>query len=55
VLMADMQNQRIRQLWPAVNYTVTSTPAGLQVTVDSQQLVTRCVSLQFSIIALCNY
>jgi uncharacterized protein (TIGR03437 family) len=36
VLIADTQNQILRQLWPAVNYTITSAPAGLQITVDGQ-------------------
>jgi len=38
-LIADTQNQRIRQLQPAVNYKITSDPAGLQVTVDGQTAV----------------
>ena len=32
VLIADTANNRIRQLWPAVNYTIITNPAGLQVT-----------------------
>jgi uncharacterized protein (TIGR03437 family) len=34
--IADTTNLRIRQLWPSVNYTVASNPAGLQVTIDGQ-------------------
>ncbi len=34
--ISDTANSKIRQLWPAANYTVTSNPAGLQVTIDGQ-------------------
>lgn len=40
VLISDTTNQRIRQLWPAVDYTITTNPAGLQVTVDGQPAAT---------------
>lgn len=39
-LIADTQNQRIRQLSPAVNYVINSNPAGLQVIADGQTAVT---------------
>jgi len=38
LLVADMQNQRLRQVWPAVAYTITSNPTGLQVIVDGQTM-----------------
>ncbi len=40
VLVADTTNQRIRQVFPAVNYTITSTPSGLQVTLEGTNLTT---------------
>lgn len=40
VLVADTTNQRIRQVFPAVNYTVTSSPSGLQVTVNGMSITT---------------
>ena len=36
LFIADTANQRIRQLWPAVNFTVASNPPGLQVAIDGQ-------------------
>jgi uncharacterized protein (TIGR03437 family) len=36
VLVSDTQNQRLRRLWPAVNYTIASNPAALQLTIDGQ-------------------
>lgn len=36
ILIADTQNQRIRQLTPAVGYTITSRPSGLRITLDGQ-------------------
>ncbi|HMD70890.1 MAG TPA: hypothetical protein VKF41_06075 [Bryobacteraceae bacterium] len=36
LFIADTANLRIRQLWPAVNFTVASNPPGLQVTIDGQ-------------------
>ena len=40
VLVADTSNQRIRQVWPAVAYTVTTNPSGLQILADGQTLST---------------
>lgn len=34
--VADTSNQRIRRLWPAVDYTIASNPQGLQAAVDGQ-------------------
>ena len=36
VIIADTGNLRLRQLWIAVQYTVTTNPSGLQVIVDGQ-------------------
>ena len=38
LLVADTSNQRLRQLWPAADYTISSDPAGLQMLVDGQLL-----------------
>jgi len=38
VLIADTGNQRIRRLYPAVDYTINTSPAGLQVSVDGAVL-----------------
>jgi len=38
LLIADTNNQRVRQLWPAVDYVITTHPAGLQITVDGQTM-----------------
>jgi sugar lactone lactonase YvrE len=40
VLVADTGNQRIRQVFPAVAYAVTTTPPGLQVLADGQTVST---------------
>ena len=40
VLVADTTNQRIRQVFPAVNYTITSNPSGLQVSVNGTNITT---------------
>jgi len=40
VVVADTSNQRIRQVWPAINYTINSSPAGLPVTLDGQAMAT---------------
>jgi trimeric autotransporter adhesin len=39
-VVADTTNERIRQVFPAVNYTITSTPSGLQVTLDGMTMTT---------------
>jgi uncharacterized protein (TIGR03437 family) len=36
VYVSDTLNLRVRQLWPAVNFTIASNPPGLQVTIDGQ-------------------
>jgi uncharacterized protein (TIGR03437 family) len=36
VFIADASNLRIRQLWPAVDYTITANAAGLVVSLDGQ-------------------
>lgn len=36
VLISDTGNLRLRELWTAVQYTVTTNPSGLQVIVDGQ-------------------
>ena len=36
LLIADTDNQCIRQLWPAVDYTITATPPGLNVMLDGK-------------------
>ena len=38
--IADTLNQSIRQLTPPVNYTITSIPSGLQVSIDGQTAAT---------------
>jgi hypothetical protein len=43
VLIADVANQRIRQLFPAVAYSITTSPAGLQVLADGQLVSTPVV------------
>ena len=43
VLIADTQNQRMRQLSPAVQYTILTSPSGLQVTFDGQLTPTPAV------------
>lgn len=40
VLVADTTNQRIRKVFPAVNYTITSAPSGLQVSLDGTTMTT---------------
>ncbi len=40
VLVADTGNQRIRQVFPSVAYSVTTSPAGLQVLADGQTVST---------------
>jgi sugar lactone lactonase YvrE len=34
IIVADTQNQRLRRIWPATDYVISSDPAGLQVTID---------------------
>jgi uncharacterized repeat protein (TIGR02543 family) len=48
VLIADTGNQRLRQVWAAVNYAVTTNPAGLQVTVDGQAPLTTPATISFA-------
>jgi uncharacterized protein (TIGR03437 family) len=36
LFIADTANLRVRQLWPAFPYTVSSNPPGLQMTIDGQ-------------------
>jgi uncharacterized protein (TIGR03437 family) len=43
LFIADTANLRIRQLWPAVNYTIASNPPGLQVTVDGKTVTSPAV------------
>jgi uncharacterized repeat protein (TIGR02543 family) len=43
VLVADVGNQRIRQVFPAVAYTITTSPSGLQVLADGQTVKTPAV------------
>jgi sugar lactone lactonase YvrE len=43
VLVADVSNQRIRQVFPAVAYTITTSPAGLKVLADGQLVNTPAV------------
>jgi sugar lactone lactonase YvrE len=43
VLVADVANQRIRQVFPAVAYTITTIPAGLKVLADGQTVSTPAV------------
>jgi sugar lactone lactonase YvrE len=43
VLVADVGNQRIRQVFPGVAYTVTTNPAGLKVLADGQTVSTPAV------------
>jgi len=43
VLIADTQNQRMRQLFPATQYTILTSPSGLQVTFDGQLTATPAV------------
>jgi sugar lactone lactonase YvrE len=40
ILVADTGNQRIRQVFPSVAYSVTTSPAGLQVLADGQTVST---------------
>ena len=48
VLVADSGNQRLRQVWAAVNYAVTTNPPGLQVTVDGQAPLTTPATVSFA-------
>jgi uncharacterized repeat protein (TIGR02543 family) len=43
VLVADVANQRIRQVFPAVAYTITTNPPGLSVVADGQTIKTPAV------------
>lgn len=43
VLVADVGNERIRQVFPAVAYSITTNPAGLQVIADGQTVTTPAV------------
>jgi sugar lactone lactonase YvrE len=43
VLVADVGNQRIRQVFPSVAYTVTTNPSGLNVIADGQTVATPVV------------
>jgi hypothetical protein len=43
VLVADVANQRIRQVFPAVAYAVTTNPSGLSVLADGQTVKTPAV------------
>lgn len=40
LMIADTTNQRVRQLWPAIDYALTTSPSNLQVTVDGQPVTT---------------
>ena len=44
VLIADAQNNRIRQLWPAITYTITTNPPGAVIVVDGQAMSTSAVA-----------
>jgi len=43
VLIADTANQRIRQVFPAIAYSITTNPAGLQVIADGQTVTTPAI------------
>jgi sugar lactone lactonase YvrE len=43
VVVADVSNQRIRQIFPAVAYTITTNPPGLIVLADGQSVQTPAV------------
>ncbi len=43
VLVADVGNQRIRQVFPAVAYTINTSPSGLKVVADGQTVLTPAV------------
>jgi sugar lactone lactonase YvrE len=43
IVVADVANQRIRQVFPAVAYSITTVPAGLQVLADGQLVQTPAV------------
>src|SRR3984957_10838367 len=43
IVVADVGNQRIRQVFPAVAYTITTSPAGLKVLADGQTVSTPAV------------
>jgi uncharacterized repeat protein (TIGR02543 family) len=43
VLVADVGNQRIRQVFPSVAYSVTTNPSGLNVIADGQTVATPVV------------
>jgi uncharacterized protein (TIGR03437 family) len=40
ILIADTGNSRIRQLSPSVDYSITTNPPGLQITIDGQPVTT---------------
>jgi uncharacterized protein (TIGR03437 family) len=42
--IGDTSNQRVRQLWPSANYTISSNPSGLQVTIDGKPATTPAVA-----------
>jgi len=43
VIVADVANQRIRQVFPAVAYTINTSPSGLKVLADGQLISTPAV------------
>jgi trimeric autotransporter adhesin len=43
VLVADVANQRIRQVFPAVAYSINTSPSGLKVVADGQTISTPAV------------
>jgi uncharacterized repeat protein (TIGR02543 family) len=40
ILIADTANQRIREVWPSVAFSVTTNPPGLQILADGQVVTT---------------
>ena len=48
VLLADTNNQRLRQVWAGVSFAVTTNPPGQQVTVDGQTGLTTPVTVSLA-------
>jgi sugar lactone lactonase YvrE len=44
LLIADTSNQRIRRVWPGIDYSISTSPAGLQVLIDGNPVSTPVVA-----------
>lgn len=48
VLLADTNNQRLRQVWSGVSFAITTNPPGQQITVDGQDPITTPAFVNFT-------